>query len=269
MTLSEKIAVATLIVTIIGIFAAWLRPSVDPLHRVVASMVLVILGGIAVWLGATISGANSEPAATATQTTPTETAPMTTRSTTKTPTYQAPPEPPKDTTATRNSDRSAAIEVLPPLSRNPLPEKAIIEPDKASSPSAEERGLAIEQQRKQALAFSVQREWPKAVEAWRQFIHNYSGHDRAADHAAYYNLGVAHEALHNWNEAADALERAWQTDDRKRDTKNLLRLGRCYAKLERWTDSVAMYEEVLRIEPGNAVAKKSLLWAMKQEPRKE
>jgi serine/threonine protein kinase len=121
-------------------------------------------------------------------------------------------------------------------------------------------------QRKQALAFSNAHQWASAATAWRQFIHDYSGVNLNADHAAYYNLGVAYEALEQWNEAADAFERASLADINFSDPNNLLRLGRSYGKVGRWTDAVATYRRVLRIDPTNEIAKRSLLVALKRQP---
>jgi serine/threonine-protein kinase len=123
-----------------------------------------------------------------------------------------------------------------------------------------------DQQRKQALAFSNTHQWSSAVAAWRQFIHDYSGVNLNADHAAYYNLGVAYEALGQWNEAADSFERASLADINFSDANNLLRLGRSYGKVGRWTDAVATYRRVLRVDPANEIAKRSLLFALKQQP---
>jgi len=122
--------------------------------------------------------------------------------------------------------------------------------------------------RRLALAYSNGHQWQSAVSAWRDFIRDYGGANPAADHAAYYNLGVAHEALQQWNEAASSFERATVADAKVTDTNNLLRLGHVYGKLGRWTDSAATYERVLRIDPANALAKRGLLYAVQQEPRK-
>lgn len=125
-----------------------------------------------------------------------------------------------------------------------------------------------DRRRKEALAFSNAHQWENAVIAWRQFIHDYSGINPAADHAAWYNLGVAHESLRQWRNAADAFEHASLADDAiRRDTTNLLRLGHCYGKLGRWSDARAIFERVLRVDPGNDTAKRSLLYALQQEPR--
>jgi eukaryotic-like serine/threonine-protein kinase len=124
-----------------------------------------------------------------------------------------------------------------------------------------------DRQRKRALAFSNAHQWSSAISAWREFIRVYSGINVTADHAAYYNLGVAYEALQDWREAADAFERAALADANINDTNNLLRLGRCYGKLGRWPDAVATYERVLRVNPANDTAKRSLLFALQQQPR--
>jgi serine/threonine-protein kinase len=123
-----------------------------------------------------------------------------------------------------------------------------------------------DRQRKQALAFSNDHQWASAVTAWRQFIHDYSGVNLNADHAAYYNLGVAYEALEQWNEAADAFEKANLADANFSDPNTLLRLGRSYGKVGRWTDAEATYRRVLRIDPTNEIAKRSLLFALKRQP---
>lgn len=124
-----------------------------------------------------------------------------------------------------------------------------------------------DRQRKQALAFSNAHQWQNAVNAWRDFIREYSGVNPAADHAAYYNLGVAYESLQNWREAADAFERAIVTNNGSSDTSNLLHLARCYGKLGRWNDAVATYERVLKADPQNETAKRSLPLALHQTPR--
>jgi eukaryotic-like serine/threonine-protein kinase len=124
-----------------------------------------------------------------------------------------------------------------------------------------------ERQRKQALAFSNAHLWQNAVNAWRPFIREYSGVNAAADHAAYYNLGVALESLQNWREAADAYEQAARTNNGDSDTNNLVRLARCYGKLGRWNDAAEAYERVLRLDPQNEVAKRNLPLALQQVPR--
>jgi len=107
------------------------------------------------------------------------------------------------------------------------------------------------------------------VTAWRQFIHDYSGINPAVDHAANYNLGVAYESLEEWREASEAFEQAALADSNVNDMNNLLRLGRCYGKLGRWTDAVATYKSALRIDPTNSTAKRSLLLALQQGPRSQ
>lgn len=121
-----------------------------------------------------------------------------------------------------------------------------------------------DRRRKEALAFSNAHQWPSAVNAWRQFIQNYYGVSPAVDHAAYYNLGVAYEAQEQWHEAADAFEHAALADKNLHDTTNLLRLGRSYSKIGRWSDAVTTYRQILQIDPANEVARRSLTWAEKQ-----
>jgi serine/threonine-protein kinase len=124
-----------------------------------------------------------------------------------------------------------------------------------------------DRQRARALAFSNAHQWQEAAAAWQQFIHDYSGVKPAADHAAYYNLGVAYESLQNWREAAEAFERAIFTNNGGSDTSNQLHLARCYGKLGRWNDAVATYERVLKADPQNETAKRSLPLALQQAPR--
>jgi serine/threonine protein kinase len=124
-----------------------------------------------------------------------------------------------------------------------------------------------EWQRTRALAFSNAHQWQSAVSAWRQFIRGYSGVNPAADHAAYYNLGVAYESLQSWHEAADAYEQAALTNNGNSDTSNLVHLARCYGKLGRWNDAAAAYARVLKIDPQNEVAKRNLVLAVQQAPR--
>jgi tetratricopeptide (TPR) repeat protein len=121
--------------------------------------------------------------------------------------------------------------------------------------------------RKQALAFSTAHDWSNAVTAWRQFIHDYSGLNAAADHAAWYNLGVAYESLSQWHEAADAFESATLADANINDISNLLHLGRCYGKLNRWTDAVSAYKRATAIDPANEIARRSLVYAQQQGQR--
>jgi serine/threonine-protein kinase len=125
---------------------------------------------------------------------------------------------------------------------------------------------AGDRQRKEAMALSNAHDWERAVTAWRAFIRDYSGFNAAADHAAYYNLGVAYEALRQWSDAVDSFERAKSTDVTGADTENLLRLARCYGKLGRWPDAVTNYQHVLQIDPTNEVAKRSLPAAQQQSP---
>ena len=156
----------------------------------------------------------------------------------------------------------------PPLSTStqppePAPTDTITKQPPAPRPDLVEG----DRQRKRALALSNAHQWQSAVSAWRQFLHDYSGFNRLADHAAFYNLGVAYEALQNWREAIDAFEQAGKFDDTKSDTSNLLRLAHCYGKAGRWNDAVTTYEQVLRIDPSNEVAKKNLIPALQQAPR--
>jgi serine/threonine protein kinase len=150
-----------------------------------------------------------------------------------------------------DSTRTATAIAIPP----PLP--APFTPDLAEG----------DRLRARALAFSNAHQWQDAVTAWQQFIRDYSGLKPAADHAAYYNLGVAYESLQNWREATDAFDRATFTSNGSSDTTNLLRLGRCYGKLGRWNEAVATYERVLKIDPQNEIAKRNLPLALQQAPR--
>ncbi|HEV7486544.1 MAG TPA: serine/threonine-protein kinase [Thermoanaerobaculia bacterium] len=124
-----------------------------------------------------------------------------------------------------------------------------------------------DRRRKEALALSNAHQWASAVTAWREFIHNYGGVNVTADHAAYYNLGVAYEALEQWNYAADAFEKATLADANINDTNNLLRLGRSYGKIGRWSDAEGAYKRVLQIDPSNQIARRSLILALEQQPR--
>ena len=124
-----------------------------------------------------------------------------------------------------------------------------------------------DRRRQEALAFSTGRQWENAVIAWRQFIRDYSGINAAADHAAWYNLGVALEELRQWKDAVDAFEHASTIDWQKNDTNNLLRLARCYGKLGRWSDAAVTYQRVLKSDPTNDIARRSLLYIQQQETR--
>ena len=77
---------------------------------------------------------------------------------------------------------------------------------------------------------------------------------------------MAYESLRRWDDAADAFEHARDADDHKSDTDSLLHLGHCYTKLGRWPQSKTTYEEVLKIDPNNDVAKRTLFWVIKQQP---
>jgi serine/threonine protein kinase len=146
---------------------------------------------------------------------------------------------------------------------------ARVEPPISRSSQPPQHGLDLaegDRRRRDALALSNSHQWASAVTAWHQFIHDYSGVNLTADHAAYYNLGVAYEALEQWPAAADAFEHATLADANINDTNNLLRLGRAYGKVGRWSDAVAAYKRVLRNDPSNQVAKRSLIRALEQEP---
>lgn len=173
----------------------------------------------------------------------------------------------------------AARDLQPVTQPAPRPSIAYTPPEPAPQPRAEppryqpatplqprinfEEG---DRRRKEALALSNAHQWANAVTAWREFIHDYAGVNVTADHAAYYNLGVAYEGLEQWHDAADAFERAALADANINDTNNLLRLGRSYGKIGRWTDAAATYKRVLRIDPSNEIARRSLLFASQQEP---
>jgi tetratricopeptide (TPR) repeat protein len=124
-----------------------------------------------------------------------------------------------------------------------------------------------DRRRKEAIALSNTHAWRQAIDAWSAFIRDYSGISAAADHAAYYNLGVAHEALRHWSEAAEAFENANRVDGSSGDTSNFIRLGRCYGKIGQWPNAASAYERALRIDPDNQVARTSLLFALQQQPR--
>jgi tetratricopeptide (TPR) repeat protein len=155
--------------------------------------------------------------------------------------------------ATHAVEPSSTVAVVAPPQPSPVPAT----PDLAEG----------ERQRARALAFSNAHQWQDAVNAWQQFIRDYSGVKPAADHAAYYNLGVAYESLQNWREAAEAFERATFTSNGSSDTGNLLHLGRCYGKVGRWNDAAATYQRVLSVDPQNEIAKRNLPIALKQAPR--
>jgi eukaryotic-like serine/threonine-protein kinase len=166
----------------------------------------------------------------------------------------------------------------PPAEPTPQPQPRIVTAPAQPQPRAEWPHQAVapaqpridfaegDRRRKEALALSNAHQWSGAVTAWRQFIHDYSGVNVTADHAAYYNLGVAYEAQEQWHDAADAFERAALADANMNDINNLLRLGRSYGKIGRWSDAVATYRRVLRNDPSNQIAKRSLLQALEQEP---
>jgi serine/threonine-protein kinase len=203
-------------------------------------------------------------------------------------------EAPKPASAVPQAMQAAAADTTPPLAgrevnvarwpAQPAPRPPITRtpPEPAPQPRVEsEREQPItplqprinfeegDRRRKEALAFSNAHQWASAVTAWREFIHDYARVNVTADHAAYYNLGVAYEALEQWHDAADAFERAALADANMNDTNNLLRLGRSYGKIGRWADAAATYRRVLRIDPSNAIAKRSLVFATQQEPRSE
>ncbi len=153
-------------------------------------------------------------------------------------------------------------------SANPKPSDVHVpEPPRTTTANAQPDLAEGDRQRARALAFSNAHQWQGAVNAWQQFIRDYSGVKPAADHAAYYNLGVAYESLQNWREAAEAFERATFTSNGSSDTGNLLHLGRCYGKLGRWNDAAAAYQRVLNVDPQNEIAKRNLPLALRQAPR--
>jgi tetratricopeptide (TPR) repeat protein len=136
-----------------------------------------------------------------------------------------------------------------------------------SSPTGGGHDLAEgDRQRRHALAFSTAHQWPSAIAAWRQFLQSYAGVRPAADHAAYYNLGIAYESLREWQEATDAFEHARLADTIGMDTNNLLHLGRCYGKAGRWGEAASTYESILSIDPANDMARRNLAFARRQEP---
>jgi serine/threonine-protein kinase len=193
-------------------------------------------------------------------------------------------DPAPDTITAPSTERSVLARDLPVVIQ-PVPKSfppiAHTPPEPNPQPHAEPRRsqpvtppqprLNLEEgdlRRKEALALSNAHQWANAAVAWRQFLHDYSGVNATADHAAYYNLGVAYEALEHWNEAADAFEHATLADANINDTNNLLRLGRAYGKTGRWSDAVSAYQRVLRIDPSNQIAKRSLIFALEQDPRR-
>jgi eukaryotic-like serine/threonine-protein kinase len=181
---------------------------------------------------------------------------------------RSPPRARHVTVATATAPPPAIIENNATTTAAPIaPATATIAPVlPPPQPSAPSRDLAEgERRRREALAFSNAHRWTEAAPAWRQFIRDYAGSSPAADHAAYYNLGVAYESLQEWRDGADAFERAALADPRNNDTNNLLRLARCYGKLGRLREAATTYERVLKIDPFNDVAKRNLLAL--QQPR--
>jgi tetratricopeptide (TPR) repeat protein len=255
MTFGEK---AMLTVGVFTAVAAWLalpgfRPAFDQAHRVVAALVLALCAAV----GVSLAVAKFEPERPVTNAAPPP-------SPTPVPVYQAPPEPTVTATTATTSTMPAPVTAT---FAAPRPQPASVEPIVTSTRDERARkAAAIEQERRDALAFMRDKQWARAAEAWRSYIAAYGGHDRAADHTFYYNLGVSYDALRQWSEAADAFERARALDDRQSDTQTLIHLGRCYGKMERWKESIAAYEDVLRIQPSNAIAQKGLAWARKQQP---
>jgi len=169
-----------------------------------------------------------------------------------------PPKPKKSGTT-----QTAPAHPVPKTAQTSVPDEASVSNDSTQR----FRAVLVEgdRRRREALALSNAHQWISAVDAWRQFIHDYYGVDHAVDHAAYYNLGVAYEALERWHEAADAFEHATVSDANARDTSNLLRLGRAYGKIGRWPDAVDTFRRVLKVDPANEVARRSLTWAETQE----
>ena len=258
MTFGEK---AMLTVGVFTAVASWLalpgfRPAFDQAHRVVAALLLALCAAV----GVSLAVAKFEPERP--QAPVTETAPP--PSPTPIPVYQAPPEPTATATTATTSTMPAPVTAT---FAAPRPQPAPVEP--VITPAIDERArkaAAIEQERRDALALMRDKQWARAAEAWRSYIAAYGGHDRAADHTFYYNLGVSYDALRQWSDAAEAFQRARDLDDRQSDTQTLIHLGRCYGKLGRWKDSIAAYEDVLKIQPSNAIAQKGLAWARKQQP---
>jgi tetratricopeptide (TPR) repeat protein len=260
MTFGEK---AMLTVGVFTAVASWLalpgfRPAFDQANRVAAALVLALFAAV----GVSFAVAMFEPERPQPPITSTAAAPP--PAPTPVPVYAAPPEPAATATTATTSTMPAPVTATFAVPRpQPVPVEPIV------TPARDERvrkAAAIEQERRDALAFMRDKQWPRAVEAWRGYIAAYGGHDRAADHTFYYNLGVSYDALRQWREAAEAFERARDLDDRRSDTQNLIHLGRCYGKLGRWKESVAAYEDVLEIQPSNAIAQKGLAWARQQQP---
>lgn len=168
------------------------------------------------------------------------------------------------TPANQSGDKKAVVSIKQPSRQ----------PGGVAAPSVSQVPLATRQaegdrQRGRALAFSNAHQWRSAVNAWQQFIREYSGVNSAADHAAYYNLGVAYESLQNWPRAANAFVQAKFNSNGTLDTNTLLHLGRCYGKLNRWADAAATYASVLKVDPQNEVARRNLPLARQRAPRRQ
>lgn len=251
MTFGEK---AMLTVGLFTAAASWLalpgfRPAFDRTHRTVAALVLALFAAVGASFAIAMFEPERLPPVTDTRGTSDTAATFAPPNPAPTTVYQAPPEP--TVTATSPPMTMTTTVAAPP-------------PAPALPPRRDERELkaaAIERQRREALAFMHASRWPQAAEAWRSYIAAYGGFDRAADHAAYYNLGVAYDALRRWSDAADAFERARASDDGRSDTQTRIHLGRCYGKLGRWKESLAAYDDALQIQPSNAAAQKGREWA--------
>jgi TolA-binding protein len=263
MTLGEKITLATLAVTAIGVFATWIQPVSNRSHRAAAVFVFFVLVGIGAWVGATISAVSNPVTATDGTTTAGTTSTTTTAATTSTThtlTFAAPAEPPEKT-STILATVSGTTGTVPPVvqSQKSAPDRP---PVTASTETVDRRNRTA-QQWHQAMSFSIAGRWTDAVDAWRQFIREYGGHNRGTDRESFHRLGVAYESLERWNEAA-AFKNATLVDDVNGAT-DLMHLGHCYSQLHRWPDAVNVYKRVLKIDPSNRQARNSLYWAVKQQ----
>lgn len=267
MTLAEKIAMATLVVGIISIFAAWLQPTNNRGHRIIAALVLLFLVGIAAWIGVTVSTRNSsEPltdtygsssTAGTTATTPRTSTPPTT-------TFTAPLEPGETSTRTTTATTSVITGTIQTRA-NPQPAKLDEKRDSLPPPSdPTERPRGAGQQWSRAIALSTAGQWTDAVDAWREFIREHSGSNRIVDRESFHRLGIAYEALQQWNEAVAAFQSADRVND-PNATSDLMHLGHCYIQLRRWPDAVNAYQRVLKIDPTNQQARNSLYWSVKQQ----
>jgi|GEM_PF-6813256 len=251
---ADSLIIVGVVVAIVTAFASLPHPAVGRPLRIIGT---IILFGAAAWVIVAVV-ASHEDKPPVTETSASSTAPDP-KPAPPTITYPPAPEPTEPVSTTHDVPATETERVSQQPVSKPEPEvrpqpseivpKQEIEPHHEPAKPPQDKWAL----KREALSFMERADYPDAINAWTTWIRTYSGPDERADHTAYFELGLAYEMQQDWSGAIHALERA-NIITSGNDAETLVHLGRCYERRQRWSDALKAYEEVLRIEPQNALA---------------